>query len=479
MSLRVTDGSLHLRRCRTRLPFRFGAVTMERALLATLRIEVESDDGGLAWGYAADLLVPRWFDKDPAKSVYDNARDLLASVQEALAVARTQPAAATPFDQWWAVEGAVPHTESRPGLVRGFGIALVERACLDAWCRVEDLSFVALCRDARLGFRPEVVHPELAGYDLVKDLPGRPASEVALRHTVGMADPLRCEEAPLDDGLPATLEDEIREYGVDHFKLKIGAGPKPDAARLRAIAEVVREAGVAAPRYTLDGNEQYEDPAALLELLDDLDADEVGESILAGLLYVEQPFARAATLDAAGAADLAPLAARVPLVIDEADGSVDAFARARDLGYRGVSVKNCKGVFRALLNRGLCLRAGADHFQAAEDLTNLGTVPLQQSLATMASLGLDHAELNGHHYFRGLDHLGREGAAEALAAHPDLYRAFDEGASLRVEEGRLQFASVLESGFGDLGDPDLEEMMPLTESPSSAWVQEMLEGGRS
>ena len=33
-----------------------------------------------------------------------------------------------------------------------------------------------------------------------------------------------------------------------------------------------------------------------------------------------------------------------------------------------------------------------------------------------------HVERNGHHYFRGLDHLPSEVAAEALAAHPDLYR---------------------------------------------------------
>ena len=67
-----------------------------------------------------------------------------------------------------------------------------------------------------------------------------------------------------------------------------------------------------------------------------------------------------------------------------------------------MSVKNCKGVFRALLSRGLCELADDGSFQSAEDLTNLPVLALQQDLATIAALGLPHVERNGHHYFKGL-----------------------------------------------------------------------------
>ena len=37
-------------------------------------------------------------------------------------------------------------------------------------------------------------------------------------------------------------------------------------------------------------------------------------------------------------------------IIDEADGDYGAFPRAASLGYRGVSSKSCKGLYKSLLN---------------------------------------------------------------------------------------------------------------------------------
>jgi L-alanine-DL-glutamate epimerase-like enolase superfamily enzyme len=462
MPLEVLDYSVHLRPCRTRLPFRFGAVTMRRAWLATLKLRVGVADGGEAYGYAGDLLVPRWFDKNPAKSVAENAFDLVDSIQRAARFARDLSAGPTLFQMWRALDTELEAAPGAPDLLRGFGIAMVERALLDAQARILDLPFADVLLDPACGFDPGMVHPELRNFDLRSSLQGAGRDELALRHTVGMADPLLRGDGAIDDGLPATLEDEIDRYGIDHFKLKVGAGPREDQARLCAIAEVVAAAGVAHPRFTLDGNEQYARPADFLQLLDGLDGEEFGRMILEGLLYVEQPFARAATLDPRGRADLAPLAERVPLIIDEADGTTDAFARAIDLGYRGVSVKNCKGVFRALLNRGLCEHRGGGLFQAGEDLTNLPIVPLHQNLSLAGTLGLEHLEMNGHHYFRGLDHLAPELIGEALERHPDLYQPFDGGARLRIEGGRLRFRSVLAAGFGSVGDPPLDDLWEVT-----------------
>jgi len=161
--------------------------------------------------------------------------------------------------------------------------------------------------------------------------------------------------------------------------------------------------------------------------------------VLERLSHVEQPVAREKTLDARFAPGRA-LAARVALVIDEADGGALAFPRAAALGYRGVSAKNCKGLFRSLANAALVAARGAASglFLCAEDLTTLPVLALQQDLATVATLGLPHVERNGHHYFRGLAHLPPDEARDALAANPDLY----DSSGLRVEAGRIAISSL-------------------------------------
>ena len=126
---------------------------------------------------------------------------------------------------------------------------------------------------------------------------------------------------------------------------------------------------------------------------------------------------------------------------------VDAGASG-DLGYRGVSAKTCKGVFRAFANRALCLERGGGAFQSSEDLTTLPVLPLQQDLATASALGLDHCERNGHHYFPGLDVVPAPEADAALAAHSDLYERRGERAVLRIEDGAIALGSIRSTGYG-------------------------------
>jgi hypothetical protein len=63
---------LHERDVRLRLPFRFGAVTLTEAAEAFARVRITLKDGRSAWGQAAEMLAPKWFDKDPARSNADN-----------------------------------------------------------------------------------------------------------------------------------------------------------------------------------------------------------------------------------------------------------------------------------------------------------------------------------------------------------------------------------------------------------------------
>jgi hypothetical protein len=309
--------------------------------------------------------------------------------------------------------------------------------------------------------------PALRDFDPTRAFDRAPLAAVRVRHTVGMADELRSEEVPAalrgDDGHPCSLEEDIAAYGLDAFKLKVGGDGPADLARLDAIGQVLAERAPGA-LVTLDGNEQYADPGQLADVLERLGELPGGPPILDHLAHIEQPVPRAQTLgdlavgdqalgaealDTRARGGLARLAAFAPLIIDEADFGLDAFPRAFELGYRGVSVKNCKGVFRAVLNHGLCAALGDGAFLAGEDLTNLPILALQQDLATAALLHLPHVERNGHHYFRGLGHLSHACIAEALAAHPDLYRGTPTDASLCIERGRIQVGSLGAPGYAN------------------------------
>src|SRR5690242_15260329 len=69
---------------RYRLPFRFGAAIVTEGAQAFVRARIRTADGHIAHGASAELMVPKWFDKDPALSNDDTIDELRAS----LAIAR-------------------------------------------------------------------------------------------------------------------------------------------------------------------------------------------------------------------------------------------------------------------------------------------------------------------------------------------------------------------------------------------------------
>ncbi|MDA1026936.1 MAG: hypothetical protein O3A19_10985, partial [Planctomycetota bacterium] len=256
------------------------------------------------------------------------------------------------------------------------------------------------------------------------------------------------------DGLPQTLEEDIDAYGLTRFKVKIGGDLEANRARLQAVGRVVMDRVGDVARFTLDGNEQCTDLEGLAGLLEDLARDPATEPMIARLELLEQPLPRADTFETANRPAIERLSRIAPVIIDEADTDRDAFRRAIDLGYAGVSVKACKGVFRAIANRGLLEHrraAGAvGLFQSGEDLTNLGSIPLQQDLCLQAQLGVADVERNGHHYFRGLDHLAPKTSLRLSRELPALYREGDDGrVRVRIEDGELRIDGVVNGvGFG-------------------------------
>ena len=473
MRLRVLEHRFVRRPVGTRLPFKFGVQVLREVPLAELRLTIEADDGRRAIGRASDLLVPKWFEKNPATTPDQDSAALAASVESAASLTTELTATAGPHPAFEIAEvlrieriGRRDHRDADV-LVRGFGVAMVERALIDAACRLAGVSFATAITRADhdlLGFSARRLIPEVGDWSPAT-LPS-PASSLAVRHTVGMLDPLTVAEIPdgerVLDGLPQALEEDIAAYGVSRFKVKIGGDLQANRERLRAVAAVVRSRVGDAARFTLDGNEQCTDLEALAGLLEDLGRDPTTAPMIERLELVEQPLPRIEAFEENQREPIRRLARIAPVVIDEADTDRDAFRRAIDLGYAGTSVKACKGVFRAIANRGLVetrkTPSGETPFQSGEDLTNLGSIPLQQDLSLQAILGVRDVERNGHHYFRGLDHLPTRVADDAVAALPELYVRDGDLRRLRIERGRLDLTGVVAGvGFGGpLGSLDPE-----------------------
>jgi hypothetical protein len=168
-----------------------------------------------------------------------------------------------------------------------------------------------------------------------------------------------------------------------------------------------------------------------------------------------------------------PLARFRPVIIDESDGELDAFPRARELGYSGVSSKNCKGFYKSLMNLARCRQWNAAgerrYFMSGEDLTTQAGLSVQQDLALVSLLGLTHVERNGHHFIDGF--AGRPDAETRafLSAHPDLYHEQDGRVRLRIENGSLHIGSLGCPGFATTVTPDLSSTPKM---PPSRWPRE-------
>ena len=487
LALAVTAASCHLRDLRTRLPFRYGAVTLTHCPLLHLAVDAEAADGRRARGFAADNLPPKWFDKDEARSFRDNVADLLASIRSAHSAYLDAARSPRPVFEVWL--DAYPECARRGrgsglnSLTAAFGSSLFERALADAAGRLSGLDVVGMLRGDVLGIRPAAVHRDLGPEHLLA-WASRPVSDsLAVRHTVGLLDPIVAGDVPADgwlgDGRPQTLEECVRRHGLDHFKLKVGGHLDADVDRLIRIAATLDRLVPSAYVVTLDGNEQYKAMADFAALVEAIRATPALARLWRSTAFIEQPLDRAIALDPAATEGLAALGRQVPIIIDESDGDLDAFPRAVALGYRGVSTKNCKGIVKSFLNRSLVERLNADRpegarlFMSAEDLTNVPVVPLQQDLATVRALGIGHVERNGHHYVRGLAHCSPAERAAALRHHGDLYTGDSHEAWLHIEGGRLRVASLETPGYGVAFDPDLDSMTPLEE-----WTFESLATGR-
>jgi hypothetical protein len=149
------------------------------------------------------------------------------------------------------------------------------------------------------------------------------------------------------------------------------------------------------------------------------------------------------------------------MIIDESDDSLDAFPRAKALGYKGVSSKTCKGLYKSLINAARCKQWGEGYFMTGEDLTIQAGIALQQDLALVSLLGLTHVERNGHHYVNGMAGLPTHEQESFLSEHRDLYEHSHGAVRVRIKEGVIQMKSLDCAGFASRALPDWNAMRSL------------------
>jgi hypothetical protein len=466
LRLSVRDIALFERPVRFIRPFRFGAVVIDAAAQAFVRVEIEIEGKNkgeaTSVGASAELLVPKWFDKRP----HLGPEQTVDQLRRSLAIARELYLGYRGFATAFGLHAACIEaqleacgSEDIPPLAAAFGPAEIDKAILDALLRAAGVNFFdGMAKnvadiDARLS-------PDLRDGDITQFLRRCQRLErVAVRHTVGLDDKIEGEGG---------VADKKENAGARYFKLKLNGDPDHDAARLTRIRH---ELGSLPHAYsvTLDANEQYADLASLRALLDRLTRDGALKPIAEKLLYIEQPMPR----DISRRSPLGALTS-CHFIIDEADDCYDAFPVARELGYRGISSKSCKGLYKSVINATRAAkwsREDEEFFVTAEDLTCQAGLAVQQDLALGAFIGITHAERNGHHYVDGFGAAPTEEASAFLVAHPDLY--FRDGNTIRlsIQNGDLLTGSLVTPGFATAAQPLWSALSPLNQ-PKAKTVKE-------
>lgn len=465
--IKLQKAELFSQPLKARMPFRYGIATMTEVTHVFLRLTF---DFGGRWqsGVSADHLPPKWFTKDPQRPLEEEIEEMLLVIRTAVAHAQ-KVSAETPFAFWrslYDAQAAWAKAQNLPPLLAQFGVTLVERALIDAFCRANSTTFPIALQENQFGVELGAIHASLAGTQPADWLPAQPPAQVFCRHTVGLSDALTDEEIPADervtDGLPQSLVACIRFYGLRHFKLKINGEAERDQQRLARMAQIFAAECGDDFAFSLDGNESFHEVGVFRDYVTKLRATVGDVAFWSKLLFIEQPWHRKVALSPAIGELAAAWPDRPPVIIDESDAEITSLPTALSLGYAGTSHKNCKGVFKGAANACLLAqrrKAGKSSMMSGEDLSNVAPVAMPQDLVAQACFGITSVERNGHHYFAGLGQFPAALQTLMLTQHGDLFIQSEAGWSrLDVRAGHLELGSVLRAPFGYAGELDLSAL---------------------
>ena len=225
--LAVKKVQFHVLNMRTRFPFQYGIASLTALPHLFVRAKVEVESTNVSTGLGADGLPPKWFTKNPKTRFEEDIPAFFKVIGHATKTALDAPEG-TFFELWERVyqeQSAWAADKGIPPLLANLGVSLVERAVLDALCRSVEIPAHRVLRDNLVGIDLGAIRPELKGMKPDGVLNIAPLDSAHVRHTVGLGDPLTAANVPagedLDDGLPYTLEENIRAYGLNYYKIKV------------------------------------------------------------------------------------------------------------------------------------------------------------------------------------------------------------------------------------------------------------------
>jgi L-alanine-DL-glutamate epimerase-like enolase superfamily enzyme len=275
---------------------------------------------------------------------------------------------------------------SVPALAGTLAIAALDSAIHDAWARAAGESAYRLY--------------------VVEGVRGGPRSDrtrfrarLPVQHVVGLTDPLTSTPGEREQSLEAT----VREQGVRHVKVKIGARDvDADADRIAGVAAIVGGIAPGPWSMSLDPNEGFEDLTGLARLFDRLHARH--PAVSDRVAYIEQPIPRGRPL---GKDDVREAGLSVPVIIDEGLAGASDLASLADSGWNGLAVKAARGQSLAVRSHAWAIATGA--YVTIQDLTAVD-IALEHSARLASAFAYSHPafEYNSRQYApRANDALAR------------------------------------------------------------------------
>lgn len=421
--IRVRSAELHYIPVATRVPLKFGAQVVERALCARVCVRVEDARGRSAVGWGETPLSVAWV--WPSALSWDEREARMVALCEVLA--RELAAfgeCGHPMELGDAFQRHRLHAlldeanrghepaAHMPHLAALVCHSLFDLAIFDAF--------------GQLHQRPvfETLGEDFLSTDLAHFLDGdrafagqRPAQYLRPRqdrlpvwHLVGGLDAL--EECDLTgaeprDGYPVLLGDWIRADGLRCLKVKLrGNDAAWDYERMVRVGTLAIAGGC--DWLSADFNCTVTDPAYVTEIADRLLAEH--PRIYAMTLYIEQPFPY--DLEA-HRIDVRAVSARKPLFLDESAHDWRFVRLGRELGWSGVALKTCKTLTGALLS--LCWARAHGMTLMVQDLTNPMLAIIPHCLLAAHAGTIQGVECNAMQFYP-------EASLPEARIHPGLYQ---------------------------------------------------------
>jgi L-alanine-DL-glutamate epimerase-like enolase superfamily enzyme len=394
-----------------RTPIKFGGVAVDRATLVNVHCTVRTVAGKVAHGFGSMPLGNVWSFPSKVLSYDATLAAMKALVERIAALTASYQEAGHPIDLTCALEPAYLDAarevtdiqnlaEPIPHLCTLVVASAFDAALHDGYGKVHGVSCYHTYGPAYMAHDlGHYLGPEFRGEFLEQYLTKEPKPRLPLYHLIGALDPLTDADLRqrLDDGLPETLPEWIRQDGLTHLKIKLnGDDLSWDVERVvrvdRVAAETQQGRGVGRWFYSLDFNERCGSVGYLLEFL-----AKVRQRTPAGferIQYIEQPTARDLK---ANRHNVMHEASRLrPVVIDESLIDRESLELAQQMGYTGAALKACKGQSQSLLLAAAARKKNL--FLCVQDLTCPGASLIHSAGLAAHVPGVAAIESNARQY---------------------------------------------------------------------------------